>query len=88
MPSNKSHRVNERRRERNKPARSRARSTVAAARNSIEKEPGSPATSNAVNVAVKALAKAASKGVLHPNNASRRISRLVKAANKASRIST
>lgn len=36
-----------------------------------------------VQQAIKALDKAAQKGVIHPNNAARRKSRLVKALNRA-----
>ena len=37
----------------------------------------------ALSAAVKALDKAAQKGVIHPNNAARRKSRLMKALNRA-----
>ena len=44
---------------------------------------GDPATKDSVHAAMRALDKAASKGVIHKNAASRRISRMAKAARKA-----
>ncbi len=70
-------RSNERKRQFNVVHRSKARTMVKAARTSIEK--GSPEKSaESVREAVRALDKAASKGVIHKNNASRRKSRLMK----------
>ena len=84
MPSKKAMRVGERRRLRNKPVRTYARSRVAAARTAIADVPDAPETAEAVRSAVQALAKAAQKGVVHRNNAARRVSRLMKRANEAS----
>jgi small subunit ribosomal protein S20 len=40
-------------------------------------------SSDAVRAAISALDRAASKGVIHPNNAARRKSRLMKKVNQA-----
>ncbi|MBN1123199.1 MAG: 30S ribosomal protein S20 [Anaerolineae bacterium] len=70
-------RSNERKRQYNLVHRSKARTKVKAARVNIEK--GKPEKSaEAVRQAVQALDQAASKGVIHKNNASRRKSRLMK----------
>ncbi len=70
-------RSNERKRQYNLVHRSKARTKVKVARTSIEK--GKPEKSvEAVRQAVQALDQAASKGVIHKNNASRRKSRLMK----------
>jgi small subunit ribosomal protein S20 len=45
-------------------------------------------TDKALRAAVKAISSAASKGVLHKNTASRKISRLSKGANKALKTET
>ncbi|TAK31330.1 MAG: 30S ribosomal protein S20 [Chloroflexota bacterium] len=76
----KAARVSERRRSRNKPIVSAVRTYVGKAAKAVTaKDPsGAPA---AVLQAVKALDKAASKGVIHPNNAARRKSRLMKKLN-------
>lgn len=83
MPSKKSRRVRDHKTEINKPIRTLARSTVAAAREAIENDPNSDETTAAITAAVKSLSKAAQDGVIHSNNASRRISRLVKAQARA-----
>ena len=83
MPSKKSRRVRDHKTAINKPIRTVARSMVAAARDAIEDEPNSDETAAAISAAVKSLAKAAQGGVVHRNNASRRISRLMKAHAKA-----
>lgn len=57
--------------------RTRARSQVKAARSAIEAG-DTAAAKEAVLAAVSELDKAAAKGVIHPNNASRRKSRLMK----------
>ena len=59
-----------------------ARTYVKKARLEIEAKDTKDAA-EAVQQAIKALDKAAQKGVIHPNNAARRKSRLVKALNKA-----
>ncbi|MDA1227371.1 MAG: hypothetical protein BZY79_00800 [SAR202 cluster bacterium Casp-Chloro-G4] len=76
MPSAKSHRVSERKRVQNAPLRSRAKTEVRKARQLMA---GSDpeAASVAVNSAVVALDKAAQKGAIHANNASRRKSRIM-----------
>ena len=77
MPSKKSARVQERRRVRMAPLRTRAKSSVVAARSWMESSEIEAAV-EAVNTAVVALDKAAQKGAIHRNNASRRKSRLMK----------
>ena len=75
-------RVSERKRLRNKPIRSRCKTTITKAEGLIfsgELE----AAGKAVVVAVSSLDKAAGKGVIHPNNAARRKSRLTKKLNRA-----
>jgi small subunit ribosomal protein S20 len=70
-------RQNEKRRARNRVFRGRARTYVKKARMAIES--GDLETARAATlVAVSELDKAAQKGVLHDNNASRRKSRLMK----------
>ena len=70
-------RRNERARARNRVHRTRARTFVKKAR--LEIQSGAVEDSvEAVRVAVRALDHAASKGVIHPNNAARRKSRLMK----------
>jgi small subunit ribosomal protein S20 len=83
MPAPKSHRVGVRRAARNRPIRTLARTRVVQARAAIEANPGAPETAEAVKVAASALAKAASKGVIHRNAAARRISRLTRRQNAA-----
>ena len=77
MPSEKSHRVTLKKTVRNKTARSSAKNAVTEARRALD--------SNSRDQASAAVARAASvldvgvrKGVLHPNNAARRKSRLAK----------
>lgn len=73
-------RVAERRRERNKPHRTRARTFVKKAQEAIAA--GDAATSlEAVRAAISTLDSVASKGVIHKNNAARRKSRLMKRYN-------
>ncbi|NQW17278.1 MAG: 30S ribosomal protein S20 [Chloroflexi bacterium] len=83
MPSKKSRRVREHKTLVNKPHRTIARTRVVTARAAIVEDASSDEAKTSVDEAVKALAKAVGKGVLHKNNASRRISRLVKAQSKA-----
>lgn len=82
MPSAKSARVAERRRRRNAPLRSRAKTEIKKARSLIAAN-DLDAAEDAVRDAFVALDKAAQKGVLHANNASRRKSRIMKQLNKA-----
>ena len=70
-------RQNEKRRMRNKVWRNRARNTVREARAAIDSG-DREAAENATRVAIEQLDKAASKGVIHSKNASRRKSRLMK----------
>ncbi len=83
MPSAKSMRTQQRRTERNKATRTRSRSRVGAARSAISDTPSDENTNKVLSDAFSALDRAASKGVIHPNNASRRKSRLAKSLNKA-----
>ena len=77
MPSAKSARVEERRRQRNAPLRSRAKTSVKKARRLMGGD-DMASSEEAVRTAVVALDKAAQKGVIHKRNASRRKSRLMK----------
>ncbi len=79
-------RQSEKRRTRNVQVRTGVKSAVKKAREAIGRDPA--AADPAVKAAVRTLAKAASKGVLHKNAASRRISRLAKAENKAKAAKT
>ena len=82
MPRAKSHRVSERKRIQNAPLRTRAKSEVKKAR-LLMADDNLEAAAEAVKAAVIALDKAAQKGVIHANNASRRKSRIVTQLNKA-----
>lgn len=66
---------------RNRVVRGRARTAVKNARAAIER--GDENAAELVLIAEKALDRAATKGVLHENNASRRKGRLYQALNKA-----
>jgi small subunit ribosomal protein S20 len=73
----KRNKQNEKRRLRNRVYRGRARTFVKRARLAIEE--GTPEEAQtALLEAVRALDKAAEKGILHKNNAARRKSRLMK----------
>ncbi len=77
----KRNKQNEKRRLRNRIVRGRARTFVKRAR--VEMEGGDFDTSlAATRAAISALDKAAEKGVLHPNNAARRKSRLMRHLNE------
>lgn len=82
MPSAKSARVSIRKRNRNMPLRTRAKTEIKRARNLIDANDLDGAE-KAVRSAFTALDKAAQKGALHANNASRRKSRIMKALQKA-----
>jgi small subunit ribosomal protein S20 len=73
----KRNKQNEKRRLRNRVYRGRARTFVQKARTAIETGNAETAQTAAVE-AIRALDKAAEKGVLHKNNAARRKSRLMK----------
>jgi small subunit ribosomal protein S20 len=85
MPNNKSAekrvRQSARRQARNRIYRGSARTAVKKARTLVDT--GNAAAPEAVDKAIQALDKAAQKGVIHPNNAARRKSRLMQAFNKA-----
>ena len=83
MPSAKSMRTQRRRAVRNRSIRTRSRSSVAAARASIERDASGADTAAAVKAALSTLDRAVTKGVLHRNNAARSKSRLAKRLNKA-----
>jgi small subunit ribosomal protein S20 len=76
----KRNRQNERRRLRNKSVRSeirtRTKNALAAA------DSGSEGTGDFVRLAMKRIDKAAAKGIIHPNQASRRKARLARAVAK------
>jgi small subunit ribosomal protein S20 len=76
----KRHRQAVQRAQRNLAARSRVRSAVKKVRTAAETG-STEATQAELKAAVRILAKAASKGIVHRNNASRRISRLARLAN-------
>ena len=86
MPSKqsaeRSARAAQRRAERNKPIRSSVKTYVTRARRLIESD-DLDAAQQAVRQATEALDKAAQKGTIHPNNAARRKSRLMKKLNDA-----
>lgn len=71
----KRNKQNEKRRLRNRNFRGAARTAVKTARANM--------TEAEIKKAISALDKAAEKGVIHPKNAARRKSRLMKAAHKA-----
>lgn len=70
-------RQNQKRRLRNRHFRGRARTTIKQARQAISAEDLETAREKTME-AISALDKAAEKGVIHKNNASRRKSRLMK----------
>ncbi|MBM3675737.1 MAG: 30S ribosomal protein S20 [Actinobacteria bacterium] len=78
----KRNRQNEKRRQRNVAVRSELKTRLKGARAAIAE--GSDDAAAKVTQAQKRLAKAGSKGTIHKNQAARRTSRLMKAANKAS----
>jgi len=75
-------RKSERKREHNKVFRSRARTLIKRTRHLIDTGDLDGAQESA-QLAVKALDKAAKRSVIHPNNAARRKSRLMKRLNTA-----
>jgi len=86
MPQSKSSqkqvRVSERKRLRNKSIRSSCKTNITKAERLIFSGELDSARTAAV-AAISSLDKAAEKGVLHPNNAARRKSRLIKKLNQA-----
>ncbi len=91
MPSSRSvqkqARVAERRRLRNKPIHSLTKTNITKAEKLIFSGELESAR-EAVLVAISALDKAAEKGVIHPNNAARHTSRLMKKLNEALALSS
>ena len=79
--------VGERRRLRNKSIRSRCKTNITKAERLIFSNELELAR-EAVVTAISSLDKAAEKGVIHPNNASRRKSRLMKKLNEALALSS
>ena len=71
--------TNAKREARNKAAKSELRTRVKTATASV----GTDANGDDVRIAMKRLDKAASKGIIHPNQAARRKSRLMKKINAA-----
>ena len=84
LPSAKKRmRVEEKRRARNKSVKSEVRTEVTKARAAIAADADAPETVEAVREAISALDRGVRKGVLHPNNAARRKSRLMARLHKA-----
>jgi small subunit ribosomal protein S20 len=77
----KRHRQSEKRRLRNRAIKSRIRNLVREVRTAISSK-DSEAAAKRLAGAARALDKAVTKGVLHRNNASRRIARLAHAVNE------
>ena len=82
LPSAKSARVGEKKRTVNSPLRRRARTFVTKTRRLIASNEIDAADRSAHD-AIVALDKAAQKGAIHPNNAARRKSRIMKRLNEA-----
>lgn len=80
----KRNRQNEKRRLRNRIYRGRARTFIKQARLSIQNEENETAEQT-IQTAIRALDKAAAKGVIHKNNAARRKSRLLKYSKSTSK---
>jgi small subunit ribosomal protein S20 len=76
-------RIEEKRRQRNASVKSTVRTYVTKARNAIAGDADTPETEEAIRMALSNLDRAVSKGVLHPNNAARRKSRLMARLHKA-----
>ncbi len=83
MPSAKSHRSQVAKAARNKTVRSFTRSRVTKAREGVEENGSTDETTTAVKEAISALDRAARKGVIHPNQAARKKSRLQRSLNSA-----
>jgi small subunit ribosomal protein S20 len=73
--------TSERRHQRNQAVKSSTRTHVKKARLAIARQPGE--AQDDLKAAISALDRAARKGVIHPNNAARRKSRLMKRYNAA-----
>ncbi len=87
MPNTKSAakrmRIEQKRRARNRAVKSTVKTFITKAQKSIVAEPEAEATTEAIRQAISQLDRAATKGVLHPNNVARRKSRLMKRLNTA-----
>ncbi len=87
MPNTKSAakrmRIEQKRRARNRAVKSTVKTFISKAQKAIIADPGQDATLEAVREAISQLDRAATKGVLHPNNVARRKSRLMKRLNAA-----
>ena len=83
MPSEKSERTAQRRRERNRPRRSEVKTAVTKTRRLIQAGDLS-AAEEAARSASAILDRTAQKGAIHQNNAARRKGRLARMLNKAS----
>ena len=79
----KRHQKQEKRRIRNRSVRSAVKTFVGKARTAIVAEPLEDATEQTILKAIQELDRAARKGIIHPNNAARRKSRLIKRARTA-----
>jgi small subunit ribosomal protein S20 len=79
----KRHRQSEKRRVRNRSVKSKLKNLVRQVRESVGTD-NAEASAKSFAAAARALDKAVAKGVLHRNNASRRISRLARAVSRAS----
>ena len=87
MPNTKSAakrvRIEQKRRARNRAVKSSVKTYIGKAQRAIAAQPDEEMTVAAVRQAISQLDRAATKGVLHPNNAARRKSRLMKRLNAA-----
>lgn len=87
MPNTKSAikrvRIEQKRRLRNRAVKSSVKTYIGKAQRAIAAQPNEETTVAAVRQALSQLDRAATKGVLHPNNAARRKARLMKRLNAA-----
>lgn len=74
----KRHEKQEKRRLRNRSVRSTVKTYISKARTAITSDASGDDTASAIIAAISELDRAARKGVIHPNNAARRKSRLMK----------
>ncbi|MGC8627305.1 MAG: 30S ribosomal protein S20 [Acidimicrobiales bacterium] len=74
----KRNKTNEKRRQRNKAARSELKTRIKNALQAVEQ--GSEAATEQLRTAVKRLDKAAARGIIHPNQAANRKSALMRVA--------
>ncbi len=83
MPAEKTLRRQNKMGAQNRTIRTATRNRIVAARASVEADAKSDGTAASVKLAVQALDRAVTKGVIHPNNAARRKSRLMHTLHKA-----